>query len=271
MTNAPELAAGWHQDPSNPAQWRWWDGAKWTNDVAPMQSQQQAASMTPTPHLVGGGPSTQVVTASPATGDDWRHSHYIIAQRGFVMDRTYFVHLPDGPGGSADKPGDGHQVATVKRKMISIKEKIKFRDAADNELFGIQSSKVLNFGERYIVSDASGAPIAQLKKQVMRSFLRTTWCIYDPSGEREIAVAQESSMLFAIARRLSDWAAFFPYQFTIAAGSASPGAGSPLGTFRRRWGLRDRYDLDMTADQQFLVDRRAAVALGLALDALQRR
>jgi hypothetical protein len=236
-----------------------------------MQSQQQAASMTPTPHLVGGGPSTQVVTASPATGDDWRHSHYIIAQRGFVMDRTYFVHLPDGPGGSADKPGDGHQVATVKRKMISIKEKIKFRDAADNELFGIQSSKVLNFGERYIVSDASGAPIAQLKKQVMRSFLRTTWCIYDPSGEREIAVAQESSMLFAIARRLSDWAAFFPYQFTIAAGSASPGAGSPLGTFRRRWGLRDRYDLDMTADQQFLVDRRAAVALGLALDALQRR
>ena len=43
---ANAIAAAWFVDPTNPAQWRWWDGTQWTADVAPLvpvASQAEAA------------------------------------------------------------------------------------------------------------------------------------------------------------------------------------------------------------------------------------
>ncbi|MCW2926410.1 MAG: hypothetical protein JWM86_378 [Thermoleophilia bacterium] len=275
MTNAPQLAAGWYPDPSNAAQWRWWDGAAWTGDVAPMQSQQQAATVAP--HIVGGGAAAVAqapVQQQPAAnaGAAWQQPTYIIAQQGLFLDRTYNISLPSQPGApAANKHGEGTRVAQVQRKMVTLKERIRFVDPSGAEAIGIQSQKLMNFGARYIVTDAAGAPIAQLKKEQMKSLLRSTWSVYDPSGTHQVAVAREASAVFAVLRRLSDLASLFPYHFTIEAGSAAPSAGQALGTFRRRWGFRDRYDLDLSADQSMLLDRRVAVALGLTLDALQRR
>jgi len=39
----------------------------------------------------------------------------------------------------------------------------------------------------------------------------------------------------------------------------------------RRFGVRDTYDLDLSGDPERKIDRRLAVALGIALDALQSR
>lgn len=276
MTNAPQpqQAAGWYQDPALATQWRWWNGAQWTSDVAPMQSQQQAATVAP--HVMGGGavaqPVVQQVATAPAVGGAWQQSRFILAQRGLFLDRNYDVSLPTQPGmPAANKHGEGARVASVKRKMVTLKEKIWIRDEHDRELVSIESQKLMNFGARYIVSDAAGTQLAQLKKEQMKSLLRSTWSVYDPSGTHQIAVARESNALLAILRRLSDAASLFPYHFTIEAGSAVPGAGKELGSFRRRWGIRDRYDLDMSADTSMVLDRRVAVALGLTLDALQRR
>ena len=44
-----------------------------------------------------------------------------------------------------------------------------------------------------------------------------------------------------------------------------------VGGLRRPIGLRDRYVLDLQGDPDRRLDRRVAVALGIALDALQSR
>ena len=44
-----------------------------------------------------------------------------------------------------------------------------------------------------------------------------------------------------------------------------------LGDFTRALGIRDRYTLDLSGDPGRTVDRRLAIALGIALNALQSR
>ena len=44
-----------------------------------------------------------------------------------------------------------------------------------------------------------------------------------------------------------------------------------VGDFTRRIGVRDTYELDLTGDPERKLDRRLALALAIALDALQSR
>jgi hypothetical protein len=44
MSAQPAVAANWYPDPSDPAQVRWWDGADWTDHVAPAQPVQAVAT-----------------------------------------------------------------------------------------------------------------------------------------------------------------------------------------------------------------------------------
>jgi hypothetical protein len=60
-----------------------------------------------------------------------------------------------------------------------------------------------------------------------------------------------------------------PFHFTIDVTSDT--GEKHLGDFTRRWGIRDTYDLDLSSDFERTIDRRLAVALGIALDALQSR
>jgi hypothetical protein len=77
-------------------------------------------------------------------------------------------------------------------------------------------------------------------------------------------------MPVALLRRLID---FVPYgelvpivfQFTIAVD------GREVGELRRPIGLRDRYVLKLSGDADRRLDRRLAIALAIALDALQSR
>ena len=55
MSEAPQPASAWYVDPSHAGQYRWWDGAAWTDHVAPLQ---QAAAVSPA--------QTGLSTANPA-------------------------------------------------------------------------------------------------------------------------------------------------------------------------------------------------------------
>ena len=55
------------------------------------------------------------------------------------------------------------------------------------------------------------------------------------------------------------------FHFTIDEGDQH------LGDFNRRVGFRDTYDLDLSGDTARKIDRRLAIALAVALDALQSR
>ena len=165
----------------------------------------------------------------------------------------------------------GIPVAFVRQKRMAIKEDIRFfKDENETEeLFRIKARSLMEFGGRYDVTTPAGEKIGVLGKVFGKSLLRSTWTILDAS-EQELAIAKERSQFWAIVRRVIDqvpYGDFIPivFHFTIDRGDQH------LGDFTRALGIRDKYTLDLSGDAERTIDRRLAIALGIALDALQSR
>ena len=165
----------------------------------------------------------------------------------------------------------GLPVAFVRQKRMSMKEDIRFFAHEDEteELFRIKARSMMDIGGRYDLTTPTGEKIGVLEKVFGKSLLRSTWRILD-THDQEVAVAQERSMLVAIARRAADlipYGEFVPilFHFRIDHGEQH------LGDFTRPIGVRDRYTLDLSGDTERTIDRRLGIALGVALDALQSR
>jgi uncharacterized protein YxjI len=174
------------------------------------------------------------------------------------------------PLGPAETPLDG-PVAFVRQKRMALKEDIRFfRDESEaEELFRIKARSLIDVGGRYDVTDATEARIGVLEHQFGRSLVRSTWRILD-AAEQEVAVARERSPALAVARRIVDFIPYgelvpIPYNFDLELD------GRKIGSFDRKFQLRDRYVLDLSGDAERRIDRRLAIALGIALDALQNR
>ena len=166
---------------------------------------------------------------------------------------------------------NGQPVAFVRQKKLAIKEDIRFfaDENEATELFRIKARAVLEFGGRYDVTTPHGETVGALEKVFGKSLFRSTWRIVGAENQ-ELGIAQERSVLWALVRRAID---FVPYgdfvpilfHFTIDEGERH------LGDFTRRVGVRDTYDLDLSPDRERTIDRRLAIALAVALDALQSR
>jgi uncharacterized protein YxjI len=171
----------------------------------------------------------------------------------------------------SDGASPGEPVAFVRQKKLAIREDIRFfaDDREQEELFRINARQIFEVGGRYDVTTPAGERIGILEKVFGISLVRSTWKVLDPH-EQQIALAQEKSVPVAILRRLID---FVPYgelvplvfQFTIQMD------GREIGELRRPIGLRDRYTLTLRGDPDRRLDRRVAIALAVALDALQSR
>ena len=162
-------------------------------------------------------------------------------------------------------------VAFVRQKRMAIKEDIRFfaDENEARELWRIKARSLMEFGGRYDVTTPEGEKIGVLGKVFGKSLLRSTWSIMD-ANEQELVVAKERSVPIAILRRVIDAVPYgdfipIPFHFTIDDGA------SHVGDLNRRFGLRDTYDLDVSGDTERRIDRRLAVSLGIALDALQSR
>lgn len=167
---------------------------------------------------------------------------------------------------------DGAPVAFVRQKKLAIKEDIRFYadESQTDELFRIKARAVMEFSGRYDVTTPAGEKVGVLGKVFGKSLFRSTWSIMDAS-EQELAIAKERSVPVAILRRLVDVVPYgdfvpIPFHFTVDAAD-----GTHLGDLNRRMGLRDTYDLDLSGDIGRTIDRRLAIALGIALDAVQSR
>jgi len=166
----------------------------------------------------------------------------------------------------------GPPVAFVRQKRMAFREDIRFfaDESESQELFRIKARRVIDIGGRYDVHDAAGQPIGVLEHQFRKSLIRTHWRILTPADE-EVAVAQEKNAFIALARRVVDFVPYgewvpIPYDFHIHSGERE------VGHFTRKFlSVRDRYVLDLSGDAERRVDRPLAIALGIALDALQNR
>ncbi len=193
--------------------------------------------------------------------NDWQsEDRFVIDQLIRPMANLYRISAGSGP------------VAFVRQKKLAIKEDIRFYadESQTEELFRIKARSLMEFGGRYDVTTPEGERVGVLGKVFGKSLLRSTWSIMD-ANEQELAIAKERSVPVAILRRVIDAVPYgnfipIPFHFTIDAGDRH------LGDLNRRFGVRDTYDLVLTGDvEPRTIDRRLAIALGIALDALQSR
>jgi len=170
---------------------------------------------------------------------------------------------------------EGQPIAFVRQKRMAIKEDIRFfaDENETEELFRLKARALMEFGGRYDVTTPAGEKIGVLGKVFGKSLLRSTWQVLD-AAEQEVAVAKERSVPIAILRRVIDavpYGDFIPIPFHFTIDAVVDGADRHLGDLNRRFGVRDTYDLDLSGDTERRIDRRLAIALGIALDALQSR
>lgn len=170
-----------------------------------------------------------------------------------------------------DRASAGEPVAFVRQKKLAIKEDIRFfaDESETDELFRMKGRQVFDVRGRYDVTDPAGERIGSLEKVFGISLVRSTWRIYG-ADEALVGTAQERSMPVALLRRAIDfvpYGEFVPvlFQFTISVD------GREVGELRRPVGFRDRYILELGGDADRRLDRRVAIALAIALDALQSR
>ena len=171
----------------------------------------------------------------------------------------------------ADAAGEpGPLVAFAKQKRMAFREQFTLYadETATRPVLGIQANRRLDINSVMTVSDpANGAVLGTLRKKGRRSLIRSTWELDQP-GMPTVTV-QERNSLIAILRRI--WG-FIPqannipvpwvFHFDGTAGDV------PVLSHSRRWGIRDRYVLDIHSPA---LDPRLAIALAVCLDAMQHR
>jgi hypothetical protein len=200
------------------------------------------------------------------TDERFAHDAFFVDQLIRPIVNLYRISTLGADGSSAGQP-----LAFVRQKKLAIKEDIRFfaDESEAEELFRIKARAVFDVRGRYDVTTPEGERVGLLEKVFGISLLRSTWRIYD-SNEQQVALAQEKSMPIAILRRAIDLVPYgelvpIVFQFTILMD------GREVGELRRPIGLRDRYILKLGGDPDRRIDRRVAVALAIALDALQSR
>jgi uncharacterized protein YxjI len=194
------------------------------------------------------------------------HDRFLVKQLVRPMVNLYEVHAL-----LAGTKQPGEPVAFVRQKRMALREDLRaFADSTETEeVFRIKARSVMEVGGRYDVAAPDGSRIGTLVKLFKRSLLTSTWRVVGPD-EEELFTAGESNTAVAVGRRIAGLLPYgevlpIPYHFRFTRD------GGEIGGLRRIYGLRDQYELDLSGDPDRTVDRRLAVALAIALDAMQAR
>jgi uncharacterized protein YxjI len=185
---------------------------------------------------------------------------FLVRQKITPLVNRYVVSLPTAAG------DEGEMVAFVEQKRLAFREEVTFfaDEARSRPLFRFKARQVIDVGATYDVTAADGTPIGTFRKDFKKSLLRSTWHLDQPPGMS--AVGQERSPVVAVLRRVwelvSDWGFPVPFHFDFTAGDVT------VMTLDKTAVIRDRYRLEINVPA---LDRRLAIAMAVALDALQSR
>jgi uncharacterized protein YxjI len=202
--------------------------------------------------------------------DPNEHDLFLLRQRWAPVINRYEFTLP-APDGAP-----GQSVCFVEQKRFKFKEDIRFftDDTKQVEAMRLKARQRFDPKARYDITDADGATIGELQKVFGASLLRSTYRLYDSSGE-ETAKATEKSVAVALLRRLvgfipfvdnfADWLPI-PYHFVFKRGDRELATNT-----RQAWKFRDTYTIDLSGDPERTLDRRLVLATAVGMDALQAR
>lgn len=172
---------------------------------------------------------------------------------------------------------DGAEVglwAFAEQKRMAFKEQVTFfADAGKTQpVFGFKARTRMDLGATYDITDASGAPIGQFRKDFGKSLLRSTWHLTTADGR--VSLGQERNQMIAILRRI--WGLIpiigdipvpflFHFDFTLPDGQV-------VMSSTKKPALRDVYNVELpSVDGGQPIDWRIGAAMSVALDALQSR
>jgi len=176
-----------------------------------------------------------------------------VQQKFTLMVNRYTVSVAQ-PDGSI-----GEEVCFCEQKRMAFKEEVTFRrDGVP--WFRFKARRVMDLGATYDVTTIDGQPIGLFRKDFGKSLLRSTWHLEQP-GLPEVT-GHERNMAVAILRRVQDTIPL-PVHFDFTAPD-----GQPVMSLSRKLALRDKYLLEV---HHPALDRRLAIAMSVALDALQAR
>lgn len=184
-----------------------------------------------------------------------------VAERFKLVGDRYELSTLGPDGRSAGEP-----VARIDRPAFRARERLEALAPDGGRIFALEARQILDVGGRYEVRDAGGWRVGELRKLFVASLVRSTWEVWDGTGTL-VATARERSVAIALLRRFVDLLPLpIPYHFDIHRLD-----GAPIGSVRRLRMVRDRYVLELPGDPDRAIDRRLALALAVALDALQDR
>jgi uncharacterized protein YxjI len=185
---------------------------------------------------------------------------FLVRQKITPMVNRYVVSVPTADG------AEGELVAFVEQKRLAFREEVSFfgDEAKTAVLFKFKARQVLDVGATYDVSAPDGTAIGLFRKDFKKSLLRSTWHLEQPPGLN--AVGRERSPVVAVLRRVwelaVDWPFPVPFHFDFHDGEVA------VMSLDKTAVIRDRYRLEITVPN---LDRRLAIAMAVALDALQSR
>ncbi len=181
------------------------------------------------------------------------HDRFWVQQKFTLMVNRYTVSvaLPDG--------AVGEEVCFVEQKRMAFKEEVTFHRGGV-PYFRFKARRVMDLAATYDVTSVDGAPIGLFRKDFGKSLLRSTWHLEQPGLPS--VTGQERNIAVAILRRVQDTIPL-PVHFDFAAPD-----GQPIMALSRKMALRDKYLLEIPHPA---LDRRLAIAMAVALDALQSR
>jgi uncharacterized protein YxjI len=194
---------------------------------------------------------------------------YLIEQKLAALVNQYRVFETNPDGTKSDL------VAFAQQKRFAFKEQILFYadESKDTVVFSVKAEKVMDIHGKFIVTDESGTPIGEIRKNFGSSLLRSTWEIL--RDDAVYVTVQERSTFVAVLRRLWDFIPLvgdlpfiFKFHFDLLAGSPA----QTIGSYDKQTLFLDHYKLEIHGNEVVrTVGWQTLIAQAVMLDALQGR
>ena len=161
--------------------------------------------------------------------------------------------------------GQRQVIGFVAQKLFTLQDDIRiFTDETMSyEMMRIKQEQIIEFSGSYQVIDSiSGELIGILQRKGLQSMIKNEWIIMD-RNRQEIGVIKERGGAGWFLRRFIF--TFLPYQYDIFL------RGQPMGEINQRFRIiGSTFDMVMTQDPNYVMDRRLAVTCCLMMGIEER-